>query len=614
MRQLSRAGVALVFLLAVASGALYWIVSLLVHADEPFPVTILYRFGDTDYLSLFYAVSRFDFHEFITEGIEPRRLVAFPFGQSLFYAVPIMVFRDYGFVVGDLIVSAIRMAVCLAAGRIMFKDRMGAAAAAVVIFVMTGPLPLLSRYWELFWFPLWDMRNLRPFVTGVFALSLVLTTHGLMVRLRDKRPASGLDLVHGALVGLAVQGDLHLGITAAFVTAAIFVQRCLTSPGDFRRLAITALRVGIPCIVVLVPMLIQVSSVDLDVTRRIGQIPLSRLAPPLLISIGPWAELSSLLVLYGLIEWKKIGGAAAESGRRLILVAILFSAMCFLALPLSVIVLGRGVQIYHFPFRAFGFTMLGFVFAGLVLAQQLLAWLDQRGSRRLTAALVTVVVLVMAATHLLFLGYRSLQQARLDEQQRSWDDGWRPIQGYRHDLDDLWRELTRPEYRDRTVLATFDQQLGMLWTTRTGHHVWLPDPFLSSVSDQVIEHRLVAFTQLVGMTADQFDRHIEQEYFYNHLINGMKWQASRYYTFSPLSEYSPEEQAKIPRRYWSTIVPGDEHRRLDALFAQPTPIDGRLDLIVLTRAGDLGGLPGPLSGYTKVYENPTFIVWARQGS
>jgi len=52
-----------------------------------------------------------------------------------------------------------------------------------------------------------------------------------------------------------------------------------------------------------------------------------------------------------------------------------------------------------------------------------------------------------------------------------------PISGYRHDLDELWRELAGPQYRNDRVLGTFDQQLGMLWLTRPDHWLWLPDPF-----------------------------------------------------------------------------------------------------------------------------------------
>ena len=83
--------------IACASGLMYWLVAAWLRPNAPFPVTILYRFGDTDYLGLFYALSRFQFHEFITHGIEAPRLIPFPTGLSFLYALPIAVFGDAGF-------------------------------------------------------------------------------------------------------------------------------------------------------------------------------------------------------------------------------------------------------------------------------------------------------------------------------------------------------------------------------------------------------------------------------------------------------------------------------------------------------------------------------------
>src|SRR5206468_2634029 len=114
---------------------------------------------------------------FVTQGIEPARLIGFPTGLSLLYALPIAILGDAGFPVADLLISILRMAVCLLAARVFFRTPAAIAAAATAVFVFTGPLPLLSHFWTLFYRPLWDMRYLRPFVTGLFALLLVINTH-----------------------------------------------------------------------------------------------------------------------------------------------------------------------------------------------------------------------------------------------------------------------------------------------------------------------------------------------------------------------------------------------------------------------------------------------------
>jgi hypothetical protein len=603
--------VLLVFLLGITSGIAYWAISWIMDPNRATIIKALYRFGDTDYLSLVYAVSRMQFHEFISEGIEPPRIVPFPFGLSLFYALPITLFSDHGLLFGDLIISVIRVAACLAIGRILFKKPGEAAAAAVVIFVMTGPLPIVSRYWDLFYRPLWDMRYLRPYVTGLIALCLVLSTYHFSLALDRKHRSRVIYTIHGALIGLAPQGDLHLGIIAAFVTATLFLFSFLRSPSQWRMLLIVAANIVGVCIIVISPMLIQILSAHPDVSRRLGQIPLRRLAPPFLISIGPWAEICALALFYGIFRWSCVGDETAAPTRRLLTIVLLFAVTSLLALPLSVLVLGRGVQIYHFPFRAFGFVILGFTLIILVFGQKYLDKLGGRGSRWVSTSLATVLILSLSTIHLSFLGLRAVNAARSDIQQRTWESGWSPIPGYHRDLDDLWGELSRPMYHEHRVLATFDQQLAMLWTTRAEHRVWIPDPFLSTVPDEAIERRLISFAQLVGMTPSEFDRHLGEEYFSNHLLNGMKWHASRYYTFSGIEEYSPEQQKLIKQRYWSTTIPYDERRRLNELFTTPLAVDAQLDLIVLDHGPDFGKLPGPTTNFRKIYENPTFTVWTR---
>src|SRR6266446_2856095 len=112
-------------LVAAASGLIYWIVSIILQSNEPFPVIILYRFGDTDYLSLIYALSRFQFHEFVTEGIEAPRLLSFPPGISMFYAAPIALVGDFGFPLADGVLSVVRLTVCFLVSRVFFSIAYG---------------------------------------------------------------------------------------------------------------------------------------------------------------------------------------------------------------------------------------------------------------------------------------------------------------------------------------------------------------------------------------------------------------------------------------------------------------------------------------------------------
>lgn len=573
----------LAILTAGISGLLYWIVAALIRPNASFPVTILYRFGDTDYLSLFYALSRFQFHEFVTQGIEPARLIGFPTGLSFLYALPIAVFGDSGFPVADLIISMLRMTACLLAARIFFRTPAAIAAAAIAVFVLTGPLPLLSDYWTLFYRPLWDMRYLRPFVTGLFALCLVINTHYFNEALYRPLPDWRLSIFQGALIGLTVQGDLHLAMIACFVTGTLYLYAIIRKPSRWNTLLASA-GITATAIAVMLPLVIvQLINTNPDASRRLGWVTLSRTNPPLMWPDVPWQGILTLSVLFALIWWKQIGGDKLRNGRRMVGLSLLFAVMSVLSLPLSAIVLGRGIQVFHFPFRAFGFVILGFAFVGLILGWFAFHSLARLSSLRTATLVVGSAVAVLALIHGLFFGVRAADEVTKSAQQRPSLGALVP--GYHSDLDALWRELSGPRYRNMHVAGTFDQQLGMLWLTRPSHWLWLPDPFLTTVSDSAIENRVISFCQLIGMSPTEFDRDLGDPYFVTYILNSFEW-----------PQHSP---------------PASERLRLDASYKIPHKIDGRLDLVVLVRSPGYGHFPEVRANFEKTFENATFTVWAR---
>ncbi len=573
-------------LIAAASGLIYWIVSIILQSNEPFPVIIFYRFGDTDYLSLIYALSRFRFHEFVTEGIEAPRLLSFPPGISMFYAVPIALVGDYGFPLADGVLSVVRLAVCFLLSRIFFRSPMAVISAGLAIFVLTGPLPLISRYWGLFYRPLWDMRYLRPFVTGLFALALVVSIYHLYAVRPGNRIRPALCVLHGALIGLAAQGDLHLAIIASFTTAAVLTWSVARSPTRWTAPVIAGMQIGAACFIAISPMIVHVLNSTPDASRRLGDVMLSRLHPPILFDIVP--EISALGVIYFVLEWRKIGGEIFRPGRDLIFVTFLLAVMSVLSTPLSSIILGRGIQIHHFPYRSYGFTILGYTLVSVMMASICLEWVRRRFSPYVPMAMACGAIVLLVVVHLSFQTFRSIEIARSDIQQRIWDhEGLDRIPGYRHDLDELWRELAGPQYRNDRVLGTFDQQLGMLWLTRPDHWLWLPDPFLTTVPDAAIEERVISLAKLVQMTPQKFVQRLNEPYFIVWVLGSWKW--------------------------WPETRPPESDRlRLEAQYAEPTPIRGRLDVVVLEHGGNFDDLREPTTGFRKTYENGTFGVWRRK--
>jgi hypothetical protein len=577
-------------LIAASSGLTYWIVSMVLRADEPLPVTILYRYGDTDYLSLIYALSRFNMHEFVSGGIEAPRLLLFPPGISMFYAMPIALLGDFGFPVADAIVSIGRLIVCFLMSRIFFRSPAAIISAGLAIFVLTGPLPLVSRYWELFYRPLWDMRYTRPFITGLFALALVVSLYHLYSMRLGDRPRLVLCIIHGVLIGVAAQGDLHLAIIVSFTTAMVLTYSVVSSPTRWAVPVVAGMQIGVACLIAMSPMVIQVLNSTPDASRRLGELTISRLYPPILSNIVPWAEISALGIACLILKWKNIGGSVLESGRNLVFISFLLAVMSVLSTPLSSIILGKGIQIHHFPYRSYGFTILGYALISLILASVCVEWLRARFSENVSKAVIFIAVLLLVAGHLSFMTFRSVEIAMSDVQHRAFDnDGWDSIPGYRHDLDALWRELATPQYQNYQVLGTFDQQLGVLWLTRPNHRLWLPDPFLTTVPDAAIEERVISLAQLVQMTPRKFAQHLTEHYFTVWVLGSWKW--------------------------WPQMLVSESDRlRLESRYADPVPINGRLDLIVLERGGNFADLIGPATGFDKAYENSRFALWRRRAA
>jgi hypothetical protein len=585
---------ALLLLSGAATGLAYWFISGILRPAEPIPVTILYRFGDTDYLSLIYAVSRFQFHEFVTTGLGTPRWISFPPGLSMFYALPIAIFGDSGFPIGDALLSMLRMVACILAARSFTRERGTTACIALAIFVLTGPLPYVSRYWELFYRPLWDLRYLRPYVTGIFSLALIVSTCHVHRMLSDGRVHWGLCALQGVLIGLAAQGDFHLAVIATFASTVILATALIYSPAMWKGTFTATLAIGLACLAVMTPMLIEVIFAQPDALARLGQVTISRLHPPLLWDLVRWPETIALGMICLVIGGWRIGGAGMQMARQLLFITYLFVIVAIFAAPLSVIVLGRGIQMHHFPFRGWGFTILGLTIAALIAGLALADALVARRHRQVRIVFLAALATGLLGGHFAYITLQSARAARLETQQRVFPSaGLEPVAGYRHDLDNLWGELQKRDYQNADVLGTFNQQLGMLWLTRRRHHLWNPDPFLTTVDDYVIEQRVLAFAQLVQMSREEFNTHLQDSYFQVWFLGSNKWARLGRYQGPGLAVHDSEVKA------------------LDAAFANPISLNSRLDIVILERSGSFATDKGPAEGFRKTYENLTFTVWLK---
>jgi putative flippase GtrA len=608
--------------IAAFAGGAYWLFTQQLH--EPFAVRLLYRFGDADYLPLIYAIAHGNFREFGAYGLVGTSIIPFPLVSSLPYSLAVAAFGDRGFVMMDIAISIARFALCVLLAGLLVRCKFQQACAALVIFVLTGPAlvsHVLPRVQALGWNtsafgPSWLMRYPRSYVTGLFLLLLLLTGAHLTKALRRREKAPRFFAAHGVALAVTAQGDLHLAMIACLATGIIYLHLLATNFSCRKAIAVTALQVAFAFSIAALPMVVQTLSASADLSVRWGLFPIPRSSVLLFVSRD---KVALALVFGAAIAWLIARRYLDERAEACTFAAVSLYAASVMALPVSVLLIGKGIQIYHFVDRSRALAvvvLLVILFAGFGAAVRKL------GHARVVLRALQAVLLLAATTCAAWQIRSSAQLAGdaafIGIQQRTWQ-GWEPLVSYKTDFGALIDELQRPEYRGARVIGTFDQQLAMWWLTRRDHTLWIPDTFLSTAADAIIEKRSLQFARLIGMPEHTFDHLISQpeSYFNNRFLTLAKWQASRAYTAAPIGEYSDEQRNGIGYTSiydpWVLRLPGRERDRLLRNFRTTDAGVPPIDLIVLTDTASFGRLPGPPAEYfAPVFSNDSFRVWIRR--
>src|SRR5262245_22550956 len=139
-------------------GLLYWCLSAFRSEVEPIMVTIMYRFGDTDYLPLIYSLAHGQYSEFVDAASYGKRLLPFPVLSMIPYALFVAAFGNIGFVVADALISISSYLLIYAILRSVNENKaMVAAIALAIILAMYDPHNSYAGGW--------NFRYPRPHVT-----------------------------------------------------------------------------------------------------------------------------------------------------------------------------------------------------------------------------------------------------------------------------------------------------------------------------------------------------------------------------------------------------------------------------------------------------------------
>ena len=624
----------------MALGALLpWYRSFESFPNEPIDVSIIYRGSPSGDIQYFPLISQLA-HGTITDGSVKESdgtiLRSFPHATILPHAVSFAAFGEYGFLVADTAITVFYFLLLVLLFRTMGVSRPLSALVACFLALqiplrlsanlalgpLSGEFPLIPS--------VWGTRIPRPFVSELFLLAVLIATMRLMTSDRAK-PKHWLLLA--LTFGLLLQGDVHSALMFGIV--APFVILTQIRRGGLIPTLRYLLYSGLLFAAVIAPFIFQRLFEHPDIPVRWGVFEVDRMAGFALFwryLVAP-AFAIALACVTGL--WLSKESPDATKGyeqpvRRIWWFMAILLLASYACLPVSILILGKTIQPYHFADRANRICSYVVIVLLVVLVDTFCkrwkSWIDSpalaTGIRHGTSYGVMLVMILS------YFGYKTLVSRPteyVDPVRGSYFSHAAEVEpSYREAFNDLvqYMKVNIPE---DAVVASFDHQIFAWWMTFSEGHWFLVEPFVSSLPDHELETRLTLFCKLLGMSADEFIKFIQTPredwpnnngYVDTFWLGLAKYHASRLHTYAPINNYTEEQQQVILRssNVWQKIIPQNELNRLRKRFDE-SELSGfetrTLDAIVLSKIGPESPWSPPSQFWELKFENNGFRVFTR---
>ncbi len=601
-----------------------WIVSRIAFPAEPFDASVIYRSqeGDIEYFPLVAELARGTVTDETIKESRGALLRPFPHVTLLPHAVSVAAFGSYGFVVADVLAAISYLLLLVLLFRTVGVSHALSIMAAFCV-ALRIPVYLLDSAGLPAVFTLWGMRIPRPFISELYLLLTLIATWRLLVN-----PARVIHwLVLAGALGLLVQGDIHAVLIFALSSPALMFV-IVRREGVLRTLR-NSVYAGLFLAVVMSPFLVQHFLEHPDIPVRWGMFPMRRLSGfRFFWELLSWKELIGVTFAASFVLFvgtrsrpqEDVDGAVGrnEGTRHVWFYSAALMIAALVSMPVSVVVLGAIVQPSHFWDRAsrlYSYVVIAF----------LVVWIDaflrRRGERadRGTAPVGrayfygTIVALLVIG-----LGYKMRESSVYRNHLRPQFFGAHTVAtqpSYRESFSELASFLDRNVPHD-AVVATFDHQVFSWWLTFHRGYSFLVEPFVSSVSDAELETRLAVLCRQLGMSPEDYREFVQEPYINIFWLGLLKYEASRWYTYSSLDDYTDEQRLKIVRSrdFWQMIIPQSELRRLGKHYENLTSVDvdaRALDIIVLSNRGPEKHLAPAAGVWQSRFQNDGFRVYSR---
>ncbi|MDX2054171.1 MAG: hypothetical protein SFV15_17355 [Polyangiaceae bacterium] len=603
-----------------------WAASRLLRV-EPLGVTALYRpGGDVQYYELVAALARgtlgeSNLWETYGEGLHP-----FPLAGIALHALGFALAGAYGLLLADTLVAYAFFVLYSLLARLLGARENTASTlagfAASYLFAAAWPITDSLGFWRDLY---WGDRFPRPYVTSVFVYLALSVLAVLWTRPREPRSITFFS-VAGVSAALLVQSDIYSAFIVSLATLPVLLNLWRTrSSGSLGPLSLRLAFFLSSFALVVWPFVLQKHSTTAALLVRWGAYPVSRLhaltwireVPPAgFLVLAGFAALTWLALRRSLPERRALALSHAAFWLTLVVGASV-------SLPLFSAVLGQGLYPYMFPDRIRRFALDGalFLFAIAIVPAALARFREVTHNnksgessgrfwpRMLGAGFTLAVALSIVG--------RGVQNARRETHTRvSWYN-FESLGSYRHNFSELAYELKNARYSNLAVLGTLDQQVHVYWQAFHGGYAFVPDAWVSIANEAELEHRFASFAHLLGATEAQYAGLLGTSGLQIVFMSVSKYAANREHTYAPLSDYTPEQRARIARRglfvAFQPELPESELRRLTAKYRARAqhPETRRLDLVVLTNDAPFRDLAPPADRFQRTFENEIFRVYVR---
>ncbi|MCP5068900.1 MAG: hypothetical protein GY946_20245 [bacterium] len=594
--------------------ALYWILSL--AAGESLSVAATYRYGDYNYFPPLAGLMHLTMGELLVLEHLGEGLRSFPIPSLLFHGLSLSVFGPIGFALADI---AVAMATYFASRRLFRACGLTVSTSVVLALVVSCGLlgwPGIGRQPGFDWIPamhLWGLRFPRPFLTDLF---LILCLGSWLRVLSGRLQGWGEWALFGLYFGMLLQSRFYSAATvgmAVGLAAPMLLVRSSKWGTALRSLGIFAATTGLTCLPFIAQRVFEIP----DVPRRFGVFPVDRTHPLFLWGLydHPLTALAIAAAPAVALFINRLPMPAREKRLTALVALGAMGLLSLVALPMSTILLGQSVQPYHFIDEVVTFkTVLILVALGQGIDLGV-AWIAQRhpqlGAKPIRSRLLVAAVAVACVW---FGSDRHWKHIEDDAHERRDFAAYR-VPAYRQAFSALTEELERDEYDEARVLGTLDIQVLDWWSLFGGLHAFAPEPCSTIIPDDEIEDRLLRLFRELGASRLQVAHLLNDRSVLVFFLGCSKYQASRGYSFAPISQYPGQVQEYIraspPFKRWMIALPVFETMRLVRRYDR-TP-EGRgdlqLDLIVLGPGHLDEGLAPPGGKYRLTYENPLFRVY-----